>query len=46
MSKLNRIHEVSLENVEVSLDEKRKDIDLTFTVQERGGGLAQLGQPR
>ena|SRR5438874_9289660 len=38
LSRLNRIHEVSLENVEVSLDEKGKYIDLTITVRERGGG--------
>ena len=38
LSKLNRIYEVSLENVEVSLDEKGKYIDLTITVRERGGG--------
>jgi len=34
LSKLKTIYSVRLENVEVSLDEKEKNIDLTITVRE------------
>ena len=36
LSKLSAIYAVSLENVQVSLDEKRTDIDITITVREGG----------